>query len=236
MILKLLNKIKNKGKSSNPIYKQELLLRLALEERYFNTNELTISCDHILGKNYVNGIELGIKYPDSFYYEAFKLIPKEKTLNYYFNGFINESGKREELLKPFMSMPKSKIISSKTGRVQRKKDKFNRSYYAELAKAKFGLCPHHVDWIGNRDYMWTYRFIEACFVESIPILFERAPLGKKFINGFNYLWDNQIISDIAPYALTFDRAISKRNRELAKKRFCLTEEECEQISQTINRK
>jgi hypothetical protein len=81
--------------------------------------------------------------------------------------------------------------------------------------------------------MWTYRFIESCFVESIPILFQAAPLGKKFIDGFKYYWDFEVLSDsFNSDDPNYDKEIAKNNRLLSKRMFCITEEECKLISAT----
>jgi len=233
LIIKVLTKV-NYIIFGKPRFKQELLIRKALVEKGFKLRRLKIICDHNLGINYVNGIKLGIKYPDSFYNEATKLIPANKSLNYYFNGNTAESGKRSILLEPFINLNKSKIISSNEGRVQKNKNKFNYNYFQTFAKAKFGLCPHQADWEGEIDYMWTYRFIESCFIEAIPILFEGAPLGKMFIDGFNYYWDYEALNDsFNPNNPTYDIEIAKSNRFLAERIFCLTEEECKLINTTL---
>lgn len=110
-------------------------------------------------------------------------------------------------------------------------NKFNYNYFQPFAKAKFGLCPHQADWEGDLDYMWTYRFIESCFVEAIPILFQGAPLGKNFIHGFNYYWDYEALNgSFNPHDPTYDKEIAKSNRFLAERIFCLTEEECKLIN------
>jgi len=211
---------------SRPMFKQELLFNLALKEKGINPQKLKIKCDHVLGKIYMNGLEFGIKYPDSFYNEAIKLIPNEKQYDYYFNGNMSESGQRSIILQPFKNKPNSVILSSNEGRIQNKKDKFNYVYFSELAKSKFGLCPHQADWTGDKDYMWTYRFIESCFVESIPILFKEAPLGHRFIDGFFYLWNTDGL-------FFYDSEKASQNRLMAKEKFCITENECQLIQDVL---
>lgn len=237
--MKLIKKVYRKIFKRKTVFKQELLLRLALEEKNINPKNLEIKCDHILGINYVNGIELSIKYPDSFYFKAIKLIPKVKENNYYFNGNTSESGKREEMLLPFVNLKRSEIISSNDGRVQKNKDKFNIEYFKPFAQAKFGLCPHQADWQGNKDSMWTYRFIESCFVEAIPIVFIDAPLGKKFTKDIFYYTDKEILNKEIFSDLNnpvYDNNIAKRNRKLAKEYFCLSDNECESIKKTFQEK
>lgn len=213
----------------NQKMKQELLLRLALKEKGFNIKKMKIKCDHDLGLNIVNGIKLGIKYPDSFYLKAKKLIPENKPYSFYFNGNMSDSGLRAIMMQPFIKLPNTKVISSDEGRIQRLKDQFNHDYFAEFAKAKFGLCPHQADWPGNKQEMWTYRFIESCFVEAIPVIFKQTPLGDKFINGFYYLWDIEIELSEEKIIPEYKQYLAQKNRVLAKDRFCLTENECKQI-------
>jgi len=220
-----------KGKT---VYKQEILLKLALQESGIEINKLTIECDHILGKNYVNGIELPIKYPISFYEKAKDLIPNKKKYDFYFNGNMATNGKRDIMLKPFFEDSKSLIINSDDGRVQKNKGKFNIEYFSPFAESKFGLCPHQADWKGDKEYMWTYRFIESCFVEAIPIIFEDAPLGNKFINNFNYIWSNEVLdrnNKVIPPI--YDKELATKNRELAFSLFCLTSEEINLIKSTF---
>lgn len=220
------NKIKNKLKIlvyGVPLSKQELLIRKALIEKGFNIKNLKILCDHDLGLNYVNGVKMGIKYPDSFYTKSVELIPKNKTYNFYFNGNMNENGNRFTLLKPFKKFERTALIPSNEGRIQSKKDQFNIEYFTEMAKSKFGLCPHQADWPGDKEAMWTYRFIESCFVEAIPVLFKDAPLGKTFTKGFYFLWDYELLK--LDNIDSFDLSKSKSNKELAREVFCISEKE-----------
>lgn len=233
-ILNTFRSIKSKAIAAilgQPKMKQELLLRLALIEKGFSINNLEIRCDHTLGIYFVNDIKLMIKYPDSFYNQAINLVNSHKIYDFYFKGNMNESGKRDKMLKPFEIFPNTKIISTNEGRIQSKKDKFDIDYYSELAKAKFGLCPNQADWPGDKDYAWTYRFVESCFVKAIPVIFQDAPLGKKFIDGFNFIWDCDIIkSKSIP---DYDINIAKKNQLRAKQIFCLSRIEIELIKNTL---
>ncbi len=216
-----------------PKMKQELLVRLALKEKGFNLKKIKISIDHDLGLNYINGIKLGIKYPDSFFDQATKLGDSEKIVNYYFNGNMADSGGRKKMLASFIKMPKSIIVESNDGRVEDKKDKFNEEYFQGLANAKFGLCPHQADWQGNQDALWTYRFIECCFVKTIPVLFREAPLSVNFTHGFHLLWAHEILSN--DQAQVYNTQDAEKNNKLAREIFCLSQDECEQIQSTLNR-
>jgi len=212
--------------AGSPKLKQELLLQKALEEKGFNYKKLKISCNHDLGRNYVNGVEMGIKYPDSFYEKAKQIIPDKKIYSFYFNGNMNPEGGRKEMLKPFEMYNDSLIISSDDGRIQSSKDKFNKSYFSYFAKSKFGLCPHQADWPGTKEHLWTYRFIESCLVGSIPVIFEATPLGEKFINGFFVLKDSDFKNTKIP---VYNILKANDNLVLARNKFFLTDDECHQI-------
>lgn len=216
-----------------PTLKQEMLLRLALQEKGLNLKKLDIRCNHDLGLNYVNGFEFGIKYPDSFFYKSQKEIPLKKKYSFYFNGNMSSEGKREILLKPFKNLHNSLIISSNDGRVVKNKDKFNKKYFELFASSKFGLCPHQVNWDGNLDELWTYRFVESCFVESVPILFRKTPLSEKFVEGFFFLWDDQVLEMYQKNKLLEFNDEIKENTLKAKQKFCFTENEIEIIKKSI---
>lgn len=232
LIKKILNYLISKFRGKT-IFKQELLLKKALVESGFSLNKLTIKCDHDLGINYVNGIQLGIKYPDSFFDKAVALTSEDKKIDFFFNGYINQSGGRWQLIKPFTRYPNVNIVSSKEGRDDKKKDWFNEDYFVQFSNAKFGLCPHQLDWPGSRKHLWTYRFIEACFAGSLPVLFEATPLSKKFIDGFTCLWDYEFENDYSSSIKKYDYNKVLANQSLAKKRFCLTKLEINKIAETL---
>jgi hypothetical protein len=226
-------RVKNKifGK---PKFKQELLFRMALKEKGFKLRKLNIKIDHLRGFNYVNNIKLGIKFPHSFYYKAIELIPSEKKISYHFNGNMSDyGGHRKKLLDPFITFDGSRIIESEEGRVKSNKDKFNYSYFTELANAKYGLSPHHPNWPGYMDFLWTYRFIESCFVNTIPVLFKNAPLTNDFVNGFKFIWDIDILKNPKKYIEKYSFDDAEFNRKLAFDRFCLTNEECDLINNSL---
>lgn len=214
---KYIQKAKNLFSKKRVILKQELLFRKALREAGFK-NLRDIKIDHINGINIYNNTSYGIIYPESFKKEIEKM-PCQKVYNFYFNGFMHKEGGRLELLSPYTNLINSHIINSSEGRDTSKKDQFNIEYFTELSKAKFGLCPHQMDWTGPLETMWTYRFIECCLVKAIPILFKKAPLGEKFTTGFKFYWDeditvaNQII--IPKYHLEW----AEQNYKLALERF-----------------
>ena len=158
---------------------------------------------------------------------------KNRNTDFYFNGYINESGGRGELLEPFQKFTNSIIISSDEGRNQAKKDIFNENYFSQLSNAKFGLCPHQTDWPGSIEHMWTYRFIESCFVGAIPVLFLSTPLGRNFTNGYYYVWDNDFIDDYTSTVNKYSYKNAMSNQALAKKQFCFTDAEIAMIISTL---
>lgn len=214
-------------------FKQELLLRSALTEIFINPKFLKIHCDHLNGINLVNDLELGIKYPSSFLYRAHSLVPQKKKLNFYFNGNMDIDGKRMNLLEPFKERNDTSIIASNDGRVQRNKNRFNENYFLGLANSKFGLCPHQLNWPGDKSKLWTYRFIECCFTKTIPILFRKTPLGEDFIKDFIYFWDDDVL--VENFYINEDKfkQITTHNLILARDRFCLTLEEILLISVSL---
>lgn len=205
--------------------KQEAMLKLALKEVGLNYKKLHIIINHVDGMNIVNGVELPIIYPKSFFEKANQLHSLCKSIKFYFNGDMSESGERRKMLNNFM-IENSQIIESSYGRSRLTKDKFNQDYYFGLASSKFGLCPHQKDFEGNRDTMWTYRFIECCMVHTIPVLFKEAPLGYKFINGFHYLWDDEVLQNDIQYC----KEHALENYRLCIKMFTLSNDQVKRIS------
>jgi len=205
--------------------KQEAMLRLALKEEGLSIKKLNIKIDHINGVNFVNGIELPIVYPKSFFDKARALSGTEKKINFYFNGNMSDAGGRKEMLLPFFDK-NSRLIESNYGRSALTKDKFNTVYYSELAASKFGLCPHQKNFVGNPETMWTYRFIECCMVYTIPVVFEEAPLGKKFINKFYYKSDKEVLE----FDTAYEKSQAIRNYDLCIERFTLSEKDIGKIS------
>jgi hypothetical protein len=80
------------------IFKQEALLRSALQARGFDDQKLAIEVDHYEGKSYVNGTEFGLIYPDSFFTFGHKLHLMPKSYQFYFNGNMDIDGGREKML------------------------------------------------------------------------------------------------------------------------------------------
>ncbi|MBA3026792.1 MAG: hypothetical protein FP820_10390 [Sulfurimonas sp.] len=210
------------------LLKQEAMLRLALKEEGLDYKDFDIEIDHINGINYINGIELPIIYPKSFFNKAKKMHTVKKILTYYFNGNMSDGGGRKEMLLKF-STPNSKLIESDYGRSKFTKNKFNNVYYSELATAKFGLCPHQKDFKGNQETMWTYRFIECCMVLTIPVVFKETPLGSKFTNGFYYIDDDEALENKNLY----DTEKALKNFELSLEKFTLSHNLIQKLKQDL---
>lgn len=210
--------------------KQEALLRRALKEKRINPKKLEIKIDHVSGHNWVNGVKTGIIYPDSFFLKSSD-INTEKKYDFYFNGNLSETGGRVELLSPFIKIGNTKIVESNFGRSRFFKSYYNQNYFNGLASSKYGLCPHQLDWTGPKSTMWTYRFIECCFVGAIPVLFKKTPLGEQFIDGFKYYYDNDFLSGgNFPIISPDDVSI---NRLIAKERFLLNKDLIKSIRETV---
>lgn len=213
------------------LLKQEAMLRLALREEGLNPKKLDIKIDHVNGYNTVNGIVLPIIYPKSFFKKAEKLHAVEKVLTFYFNGNMSDAGGRKEMLSKF-ERDDSKLVESDYGRSKYTKKKFNNIYYAELASSKFGLCPHQKDFVGNQETMWTYRFIECCMVLTIPVIFKETPLGEKFINGFYYVDDEEVLSN----KMAYDHDKALQNFASCVEKFSLSKDVVLQLKNEIKKK
>lgn len=173
------------------ILKQEALLRRALKERGLNWRQFDIKIDHDTGRNWVDGIEMGIIYPDSFFRWAKILQKSRKKYKYYFNGNMSPSGERSRMLAPFTDLPDAKIVQSNFGRNNYFKSYFNVHYFWALSSSVYGLCPHQKDWPGK--VLWTYRFIDCLITSVIPIIFRETPLDSSFLKGFEYEWDDDAL-------------------------------------------
>ena len=176
-----------------PLLKQEALLRLALKEKGLNYKKLKIEIDHDNGINVIEGLRCGIVYPVDFFIRAAR-ISGSKEYKYYFNGNMSASGRRKDLLDPFIG-DETVIIESNDGRSILNKSKFNLDYYLGLSKAWYGLCPHQLDWTGSLKSLWTYRVIECCMVKTIPLTFKETPLSDEFLEGITFTTNEQPILD-----------------------------------------
>jgi hypothetical protein len=171
------------------MYLQEWFLRTALAEAGVDHSLLAIRVDHMRGINYIGANALPLKYPASFL-ERTAAIPIARKHRYVFAGNMGPAGGRKPILEKFTGKD-AIIIDSNTGRDPQKKYGFDESYYQLLRSGYFALCPNQQDWPGPPEYAWTYRFVEACFACAVPICFRKAPLGERFLSGYEYLWDDE---------------------------------------------
>ena len=175
------------------LFHQEALLRKALTER--GHVDPAIHINHVAGMASVDGEEMDIIYPDSFFDAGRTLFEKYmgyKRNQYFFQGITASKGKRHEMLDAFVRTHSTTIIvHSDSGRAPENKGNWDNDYYTRLARAMFGLCPHHLNFPDKGYGLWTYRFIECCMVGAIPVLFRETPLRESFVEGFHYVWNDK---------------------------------------------
>lgn len=192
-------------------YRQVALLRMALVERDRAGAVTCSQADHWHGRTMLDGEPAGLIYPDSFFTASAKLIDTPKTIRTYFVGSVGRA--RRKMLEPFRDDPSAVIEESSRGRSGHK-NRWDPQYYEALAQAQFGLCPHHTDWPGPWEHLWTYRFIDCTLVGAIPVVFRATPLAGWLVDGFRWHWDDRI-----PHSYSRDDAM--HNRALAEERFRL---------------
>ncbi len=91
-----------------------------------------------------------------------------KDINLLFIG--NMTASRKLFLDKFKN--KATIISSRNGRNPDIKS-FDESYYKQMSRAKFCLCP-------NGSFIWTYRFFESAIFKAIPIIEDYCDLYEDY--------------------------------------------------------
>ena len=181
------------GTKKDSKLRQAIILKIALEEAGINPNLCKIKIDHNNGISYVNDVELPIIFPKEYFNLAKRLHATKKEYNFYFNGYVGNDRSRKKLLEPFLVREDSKVIWSNEGRSVSKKFNFNNDYFSELSKSVYGLCPHQLNWKGNKDTLWTYRYIECLMSYVIPVNFKKTPLGKSFVGDSHFVWDDEIL-------------------------------------------
>ena len=79
------------GGDPSPL-KQTILLKVAMIELGLNPNSFNIGIDHDKGISTINGIKVGIIYPEHFFAAAKKQYhDMQKKTQFYFNGFEGEN-------------------------------------------------------------------------------------------------------------------------------------------------
>ena len=140
---------------------QEIRAKQVLEEEGL---DLPINVIHEeIPKTFIGDEEFTLIFPKSmFEYESDKIID------------IIFIGKMTDTRKEFLNQFDATIIESLRGRDKTTKG-FDESYFQEMSKAKFVLCP-------NGDFVWTYRFFEAMIFKAIPVIEDDCSLysGYRF--------------------------------------------------------
>lgn len=200
--------------------KQAIILRSALSEVGIDPDNCNIRIDHDNGMSYVNEVELPIIFPKNYFDRAVKLHTLDKEYNFYFNGYNGNDSSRKILLEPFLNRTDSNIIWSEDGRDVNKKYNFNEEYFSQLVKSNYGLCPHQLDWPGNKKNLWTYRYIECLMCKVFPVNFKKTPLGKTFIEDSHFVWAEDILKNthtITDQMLDYNFRFAMRKFTLSKK-------------------
>lgn len=208
--------------------KQTIILNLALQEADIDPNSCEIVIDHDKGFSYVNDVKLPVIFPKQWFENTSKLHSNKKEYKFYFNGHIGERSSRKELMKSFLDREDCKIVWSNDGRDVKSKDKYNVDYFSGLSKSKYGLCPHQVDWPGNKDFLWTYRYIECLMSKVIPVIFRKTPLSDTFINDSYFVWDD----DILKTEIEHDQEHLDYNYNFALSKFTLNETQIRTIKKS----
>lgn len=198
------------------ILKQTIMLKKALVEEGLDPDNYEIVIDHDPGYSYVNGVKLPIIFPRSHFEFAKKCHITNKKFMFYFNGNAGKGKTREQLLHKFLERKDSKIIFNNDGRVIENKGTPNPVYFQEMAETHFSLSPHQPNWRGNPDALWTYRYIEALMLKTMPVQFKETPLTKTFTEDSIFRWDDDDF-DVLPTQKELDK-----NFKFAVRKFSLT--------------
>ena len=172
------------------MYLQEIRARQAMDELGIKGDiEVVHSNDP---KTFMNGVEYSLVFPRFIleYYHTY-----HRCYNASFVGLMTPE--RELWLKRFDN---KLIFDSNNGRVEAKR-KHDVFYFRTLSKSNYALCP-------SGDFVWTYRFFEACLCGAFPIIEEYHPLYEGFRYGIGQYVD-------------FTKDDILHNYELAKERHCL---------------
>lgn len=193
------------------MFRQDVLLRMALAERGIDAEVSCTKLDHWSGRAFVDGRRVGLVYPDSFFDAALPLMATPRGVRMFFIGTVDAT--RRNMLEPFRLHPDAVVIESNRGRSEHK-NRWDPSYYHAMSEAMFGLCPHHTDWPGPWEHLWTYRFIDCVLVGTIPVVFRATPLADWLVDGFRWVWEDRIPHE-------YSREDAAHNRALAEERFRL---------------
>ena len=196
--------------------KQTIMLKKALLEEGIDPNNCEIVIDHDPGYSYVNSVKLPIIFPRSHFEFAEQCHTNKKKYMFYFNGNAGKGKTRVELMSKFIDRDDSKIIFNNDGRVIENKGMPNPVYFKEMAQTHFSLVPHQPNWRGDLEALWTYRYIEALMLKTMPIQFRETPLTKTFTEDSLFRWDDDKF-DVLPTQEELDK-----NYEFAKNKFSIS--------------
>ena len=196
--------------------KQTIMLKKALAEEGINPENCKIEINHDLGYSYVNGIKLPVIFPKSHFEFAEQCHTSNKTFMFYFNGNAGKGNTRQKLMHKFLTKENSKITFNNDGRIIENKGIPNPEYFKEMAKSTFSLCPHQPNWNGDKEALWTYRYIEALILKTMPVQFKDTPLTKTFTENSMFRWDNDDFINL-PTQKELDK-----NYKFAKNKFSLS--------------
>lgn len=215
--------------------KQQVLLNAALREHGINPSECDIQVNHLSGTSEVMGVDVGLIFPSILMRRKMATSFSNKKNNIYFSGFLDRKGGRKELLEPLMGLPKTKIQNSFWGRLPVLKRANSPGYLNSIRRSKLVLCPMHTNWPGPKEKAWSYRFAEAVIFGSLPVVFEKAPLGQDFLQGFQYYEASQLTLDfINDLDKDIYNDLVRENREVAKARFFLSDDKILALSRVLS--
>ena len=189
------NKKSPKWKSN---LKQTIMLKNALIEEGIDPKQCKIEIDHDRGYSYVNDVKLPIIFPRSYvsFAERCHIPTTHKKYKFYFNGNPGKRNARAELMEKFVNQKKSRLIFNNDGRLVENKEVPNAIYLEEMADSFFALCPHQPGWRGDWESLWTYRYIEALLLKTMPVQFRETPLAKTFTEESIFKWDDDSFDSI----------------------------------------
>jgi len=196
--------------------KQLIMLEKALVEEGIDPKECKIEIDHNFGHSYVNDVKLPIIFPKSHFKYAKQCHTSDKKYMFYFNGNAGKGNAREQLMHKFLERKDSKVIFNNDGRIVENKGTPNPIYFHEMAQSHFSLSPHQPKWRGDWEALWTYRYIEALMLKTMPVQFKETPLTKTFTEDSIFRWDDDDF-DILPTQKELDK-----NFKFAVRKFSLT--------------
>jgi hypothetical protein len=153
------------------MYLQEIRARQAMDELGIKGDvEVIHSADP---KTFINGVEYSLVFPRMIgkYWS-----PVKKQWHACFIGHMTPQ--RREWLNRFENVL---IYESDKGRTEKERD-FDLFYFKTIARSKYALCP-------SGDFVWTYRFFEACLNYAFPIIEQEHPLYEGFRYGIGQYVD-----------------------------------------------